>query len=116
MSPAWELSGTPLPRRYKPRIGTQAVSDYLGVPQQREPSAVACSTLSKLMQSQGWTPVRFRGITRGGYSTKCADTLGRRREFRSARRSDRYLGKVTTFKGLVAHTVFVRSRPALRFV
>jgi hypothetical protein len=48
------------------RISTQAVFDYLDVPQ-RERSAVACSTLSKLMQAQGWSPVRFRGITRGGY-------------------------------------------------
>ena len=48
------------------RISTQAVFDYLDVPQ-RERSAVACSTLSKLMQAQGWSPVRFRGITRGGF-------------------------------------------------
>jgi hypothetical protein len=48
------------------RISTQAVFDYLDVPQ-CERSAVACSNLSKLMQAQGWTPVRFRGTTRGGY-------------------------------------------------
>jgi hypothetical protein len=48
------------------RISTQAVFDYLDVPQ-CERSAVACSTLSKLMQAQGWTPVRFRGMTRGGF-------------------------------------------------
>ena len=48
------------------RISTQAVFDYLDVPQ-CERSAVACSTLSKLMQAQGWTSVRFRGITCGGY-------------------------------------------------
>jgi hypothetical protein len=48
------------------RISTQAVFDYLDVPQ-RERSAVACSTLSKLMQARGWTPTRYRGITRGGF-------------------------------------------------
>jgi hypothetical protein len=48
------------------RISTQLVFDYLDVPQ-CERAAVACSTLSKLMQAQGWSPVRFRGITRGGF-------------------------------------------------
>jgi hypothetical protein len=48
------------------RISTQAVFDVIGVPQ-CERSAVACSALAKLMMGAGWTAVRFRGITRGGY-------------------------------------------------
>src|SRR5947209_3867653 len=48
------------------RVTTQQVFDYLDVPQ-RERSAVASSTLAKMMIAAGWTPVRFRGMTRGGF-------------------------------------------------
>jgi hypothetical protein len=48
------------------RVSTQTVFDVLEVPQ-RARTAPACSTLAKLMLAYGWTPVRFRGLTRGGF-------------------------------------------------
>jgi hypothetical protein len=48
------------------RITTQAVFDILGIPQ-RSRSAGACRRLAKLMTELGWTAVRVRGLTRGGY-------------------------------------------------
>jgi hypothetical protein len=48
------------------RITTQAVFDILEIPQ-RNRSASACRRLAKLMTELGWTAVRVRGLTRGGY-------------------------------------------------
>jgi hypothetical protein len=48
------------------RITTQAVFDILEIPQ-RNRTAGACRRLAKLMSELGWTAVRVRGLTRGGY-------------------------------------------------
>jgi hypothetical protein len=48
------------------RVTTQTVFDILEIPQ-RNRSAAACRRLAKLMTELGWTAVRVRGLTRGGY-------------------------------------------------
>lgn len=48
------------------RISTQAVFDYLDV-YQRNRGASASRRLARLMRQLGWTPVRLRDLTRGGY-------------------------------------------------
>jgi hypothetical protein len=48
------------------RITTQAVFDTLEIPQ-RSRGAGACRRLAKVMTELGWTAVRMRGLTRGGY-------------------------------------------------
>ena len=48
------------------RITTQLLFDILEVPQQSR-GAGACRRLAKLMADLGWTAVRLRGLTRGGY-------------------------------------------------
>jgi hypothetical protein len=48
------------------RVTTQAVFDLLEV-QQRDRRAGACRRLARLMTELGWTAVRVRGLTRGGY-------------------------------------------------
>jgi len=48
------------------RISTQALLDVLEVPQ-RERTAGAYRDLAKLMGELGWTAVRVRDLTRGGY-------------------------------------------------
>ena len=48
------------------RITTQMLFDMLGVPQ-RSRGAGACRRLAKVMAELGWTAVRVRGLTRGGY-------------------------------------------------
>jgi hypothetical protein len=48
------------------RITTQSVFDILEIPQ-RNRSTSACRRLAKLMTELGWTAVRVRGLTRGGY-------------------------------------------------
>jgi hypothetical protein len=48
------------------RITTQRIFDILGVGQ-RSRGAGACRRLAKLMSELGWTAVRVRGLTRGGY-------------------------------------------------
>jgi len=48
------------------RITTQNVFDILEVPQ-RSRGAATCRRLAKLMTQLGWTAVRVRGLTRGGY-------------------------------------------------
>jgi hypothetical protein len=48
------------------RITTQLLFDILKVPQ-RSRGAGACRRLAKLMAELGWTAVRVRGLTRGGY-------------------------------------------------
>jgi hypothetical protein len=48
------------------RITTQVVLDVLEVPQSRR-RAGTYRRLAKLMAELGWTAVRVRGLTRGGY-------------------------------------------------
>ncbi len=48
------------------RITTQQVFDILEV-SQRSRGAGACRRLAKLMAELGWSAVRVRGLTRGGY-------------------------------------------------
>jgi hypothetical protein len=48
------------------RVTTQHLFDLLEVPQ-RSRGAGACHRLAKLMTELGWTAVRVRGLTRGGY-------------------------------------------------
>ena len=48
------------------RITTQLLFDILEVPQTSR-RAGACRRLAKLMAELGWTAVRVRGLTRGGY-------------------------------------------------
>jgi hypothetical protein len=48
------------------RVTTQVVLDVLEVPQ-RARRAGTFRRLAKLMSELGWTAVRVRGLTRGGY-------------------------------------------------
>jgi hypothetical protein len=48
------------------RTTTQTVFDILEVPQHSR-GAGACRRLAKLMSELGWTAVRVRDLTRGGY-------------------------------------------------
>ena len=51
------------------RISTQAVMDILEVPQ-RQRTAGAYRHLATLMAQLGWTAVRIRDFTRGGYQER----------------------------------------------
>ena len=48
------------------RISTQTLFDHLEIPQ-RGRGAGACRRLAGVMRDLGWTPVRVRDLTRGGY-------------------------------------------------
>src|SRR5258705_5501504 len=48
------------------RISTQHAFDVLEVPQ-RSGGSGACRRLARVMVESGWTPVRVRDLTRGGY-------------------------------------------------
>jgi hypothetical protein len=48
------------------RVTTQTLFDILEI-SQRSRGAGACRRLAKLMSELGWTAVRVRGLTRGGY-------------------------------------------------
>jgi hypothetical protein len=48
------------------RVSSQTLLDMLEVPQ-RSRGAGACRRLAKLMAELGWTAVRVRDLTRGGY-------------------------------------------------
>ena len=48
------------------RVTTQMLFDVLEVPQ-RSRTAGACRRLAAVMAELGWTAVRVRGLTRGGY-------------------------------------------------
>jgi hypothetical protein len=48
------------------RIATQALFDHLEV-RQRNRGAGACRRLAQVMRELGWSPVRVRDLTRGGY-------------------------------------------------
>jgi len=60
------------------RISTQTLFDHLDV-LQRSRGAGACRRLAKLMRDLGWTPVRVRDLTRGGYKEQvrsyCRDPM-----------------------------------------
>jgi hypothetical protein len=64
------------------RVTTQAVLDVLEIPQHRR-RAGTYRRLSKLMTELGWTAVRVRGMTRGGYIEQvrgfCRDARDHRR-------------------------------------
>jgi hypothetical protein len=64
------------------RVTTQTLFDILEVPQHSR-GAGACRRLAKLMTELGWTAVRVRGLTRGGYKEQvrgyCRDTSNGRR-------------------------------------
>jgi hypothetical protein len=64
------------------RISTQTVFDHLEV-FQRSRGAGACRRLGKVMRELGWTPVRVRDLTRGGYKEQvrgyCRNARDRRR-------------------------------------
>ena len=59
------------------RVSTQTLFDHLEV-FQRSRGAGACRRLSQVMRDLGWTPVRVRDLTRGGYKEQvrgyCRDT------------------------------------------
>ena len=67
------------------RVTTQAVFDVLEVPQSARTPA-ACSTLARLMRDHGWSAVRVRGLTRGGFREQvrgvCASRTGSLRVIR----------------------------------
>jgi hypothetical protein len=48
------------------RISTQSVFDILEVPY-RSRTPGACRRLSKLMRELGWSPIKARGLTPGGF-------------------------------------------------
>jgi hypothetical protein len=48
------------------RISTQTVFDILEVPQ-RSRAAGACRRLATLMRKLGWSPIKARGLTPGGF-------------------------------------------------
>jgi hypothetical protein len=48
------------------RVSTQAVLDFLEVPQ-RGRNAAACRRLAKLMRELGWSPIKARGMTQNGF-------------------------------------------------
>ena len=48
------------------RIGSQTLLDLLEIPQ-RSRTAGTFQQLAKVMTELGWTAVRVRGLTRGGY-------------------------------------------------
>lgn len=55
------------------RISTQTLMDILEVPQ-RQRNAGAYRHLATLMVELGWTAVRVRDLTRGGYKEQVRDT------------------------------------------
>lgn len=62
------------------RISTQTVFDILEVPHSSR-TAGACRRLSKLMRELGWSPIKARGLTPGGFRDQvrgyARDTTGR---------------------------------------
>jgi hypothetical protein len=65
------------------RVSSQTLLDMLEVPQ-RSRTAGTFRRLAKLMAELGWTAVRVRGMTRGGYKEQ---VRGYVRDPRSAHRS-----------------------------
>ena len=48
------------------RISTQSLFDLLELPQRRR-NAGACRRLAKTMRELGWSPIKARGLTPGGF-------------------------------------------------
>jgi hypothetical protein len=48
------------------RVSTQTLFDILEVPQRRR-NAGACRRLATLMRELGWSPIKARGLTPGGF-------------------------------------------------
>ena len=48
------------------RISTHSVFDFLEVPQ-RTRAPGACRRLTKMMRELGWSPIKARGLTPGGF-------------------------------------------------
>src|SRR5262245_11291123 len=48
------------------RVSTQAVFDFLEVPQ-RSRGAGACRRLAQLMRELSWSPIKARGMTQSGF-------------------------------------------------
>jgi hypothetical protein len=48
------------------RVSTQDLLDLLEVPQ-RSRTAATCRRLAKLMRELGWSPIKARGLTQGGF-------------------------------------------------
>jgi hypothetical protein len=48
------------------RVSTQTLFDVLEVAQ-RSRTAGTCRRLAKLMRELGWTPIKARGLTQGGF-------------------------------------------------
>ncbi len=48
------------------RLSTQTAFDFLEIPQ-RGRTAAACRRLAKIMRELGWTAVKARGLTPGGF-------------------------------------------------
>jgi hypothetical protein len=65
------------------RVTTQTLFDILEVPQHGR-GAGACRRLAKLMTELGWTAVRVRDLTRGGYREQvrgyCRDARNERHQ------------------------------------
>ena len=66
------------------RVTTQMLFDVLEVPQ-RSRTAGACRRLAAVMVELGWTAVRVRGLTPGGYREQ---VRGYCRDARNGRRSN----------------------------
>jgi hypothetical protein len=66
------------------RISTQTVMDVLDVPQ-RQRTAGAYRHLAKIMSDLGWTAVRVRDITRGGYKEQVRGYVRKDRNHHSQR-------------------------------
>ena len=49
------------------RISTQSLFDFLEVPQ-RNRNAAAARRLAKIMRELGWSPIKARGLTPGGFT------------------------------------------------
>jgi hypothetical protein len=64
------------------RVSSQTLLDLLEIPQ-RSRTAGTFRRLAKVMAELGWTPVRVRDLTRGGYTEQvrgyCRVSLRRRR-------------------------------------
>jgi len=65
------------------RITTETVLDILEIPQ-RNRGAGACRRLAAVMAGRGWSAVRVRGLTRGGYREQvrgyCRDARNERHQ------------------------------------
>jgi hypothetical protein len=68
------------------RISSQTLLDMLEVPQ-RSRTAGSYRRLAKLMAELGWTPVRVRDVTRGGYKEQVGGYVRDGRRFAKSSRT-----------------------------